>query len=115
MSTVREVGSGPPEEWQDLAAEGVFAAPLVQTDDTCWPAEARVRALQDENLDYPPSPMRLLIELSYGRCRCRECCIDRMEWCLAHGLRAAALISFRPFPPICRHASTITLQPAWPA
>lgn len=36
MSAVREMGSGPPEEWQDLPKEGVFSAPLVQTEDTRW-------------------------------------------------------------------------------
>ena len=28
--------SGPSQEWQDLPEGGVFAAPLVQTADTCW-------------------------------------------------------------------------------
>ncbi len=36
MSAAREVGSGPPQEWQDLPKEGVFAAPLVRTEDTRW-------------------------------------------------------------------------------
>ncbi len=36
MSAVREVGSASAEEWQDLPKEGVFSAPLVQTEDTRW-------------------------------------------------------------------------------
>ena len=42
--------------------------------------------------------MRPLIELSYGRCRCRECFIDRLEWRwhLAHAVSGATIISFGP-------------------
>lgn len=36
MSAVRGVGSRPSEEWQNLSKEGVFSAPLVQTEDTRW-------------------------------------------------------------------------------
>ena len=36
MSAAREAGSEPPEEWQGLPKEGVFAAPLVRTEDTRW-------------------------------------------------------------------------------
>ena len=51
--------------------------------------------------------MRLLIELSYGRCCCRECRIDRLEWrwCLTHAVPGSFMISFRPLPPVCRHAT----------
>ena len=62
--------------------------------------------------------MRLLIELSYGRCRCQECCIDRLEWrwYLAHAVPSAFMISFRPVPPICRHATpAVKFHLAWGA
>lgn len=36
MSAVKEMGSEPPLQWQDLPKEGVFATPLVQTEDTRW-------------------------------------------------------------------------------
>ena len=36
MSAIRGVGSAPAEEWQGLPKEGVFCAPLVQTEDTRW-------------------------------------------------------------------------------
>ena len=36
MSAVKEMGSEPPLKWQDLPKEGVFATPLVQTEDTRW-------------------------------------------------------------------------------
>ena len=32
----RESGGGQPGDWQELPKEGVIAAPLVQTADTCW-------------------------------------------------------------------------------
>ena len=49
--------------------------------------------------------MRLLIELSYGRCRCRRCRVDRLEWrwYLAHAVPGSLMIRFRPLPPVCRH------------
>ncbi len=36
MRVARNVGIGPLEQWEDLPKEGVFAAPLVQTEDTRW-------------------------------------------------------------------------------
>ena len=36
MTAAKEAGSGPPEEWQDLPKECVFATPLVRTEDTSW-------------------------------------------------------------------------------
>ena len=36
MGTAKEAHGGRPETWQDLPKEGVFAAPLVQTEDTRW-------------------------------------------------------------------------------
>ena len=36
MSAAKESGNELTEECQDLPKDGVFAAPLVQTGDTCW-------------------------------------------------------------------------------
>ena len=36
MGAGNETGSGPPREWRDLPKEGVFAAPLVQSEETRW-------------------------------------------------------------------------------
>ena len=36
MSAARGPGSGFRDEWQNLPKKGVFAAPLVQTEDTRW-------------------------------------------------------------------------------
>lgn len=49
--------------------------------------------------------MRLLVELTYGRCQCRSCRADRLEWrwYMANAVAGAFVISFAPLPPICRH------------
>ena len=49
--------------------------------------------------------MRLLIELTYGRCGCRSCRIDRLEWrwVMAQAVPGSFGIRFAPMPPICRH------------
>ena len=53
--------------------------------------------------------MRLLIELTYGRCRCRTCRVDRLEWLwyMAHAAPGAFMLSFAPLPPACRHPEPV--------
>ena len=53
--------------------------------------------------------MRLLIELTYGRCRCVECRIDRLEWrwYIDHAAPGAFVVSFAPLPPTCRHRTPL--------
>ncbi len=36
MSSAREVGGRPPEQWPNLSKEGVLDAPLVQAADMRW-------------------------------------------------------------------------------
>ena len=53
--------------------------------------------------------MRLLIELTYGRCGCRTCRIDRLEWrwAIAQAVPGSFGIRFAPMPPICRHPDPV--------
>ena len=53
--------------------------------------------------------MRLLIELACGRCQCRSCRVDRLEWLwyMTHAVPGALMISFAPLPPICRHPAPV--------
>ena len=53
--------------------------------------------------------MRLLIELTYGRCRCRTCRMDRIEWHWSMALATPGSfgIRFAPWPPICRHPDPV--------
>lgn len=53
--------------------------------------------------------MRLLIELTYGRCPCRSCRVDRLEWrwYMNHATPGAFMISFAPLPPVCRHPEPV--------
>ena len=53
--------------------------------------------------------MRLLIELTYGRCGCRSCRIDRLEWrwVMAQAVPGSFGIRFAPMPPICRHPDPV--------
>ena len=53
--------------------------------------------------------MRLLIEFAYGRCQCRTCRVDRMEW---HWLmtRTPAELSVASValpPPVCHHPEPV--------
>ncbi len=53
--------------------------------------------------------MRLLIELTYGRCPCRDCCVDRLQWrwYMANTVPGAFMVSLAPMPPICRHPAPV--------
>lgn len=53
--------------------------------------------------------MRLLIELAFGRCWCRTCRVDRLQWLwyMAQAVPGACILSFAPLPPVCRHPEPV--------
>lgn len=53
--------------------------------------------------------MRALIELTFGRCGCRECRMDRREWrwFLTDAKPGALGIQPEDAPPICRHPDPV--------
>ena len=52
--------------------------------------------------------MRLLIELTYGRCECRTCERDRRQWRELFAGTALDLANWREFPPpICLHPEPV--------
>ena len=53
--------------------------------------------------------MRLLLELSYGRCWCRTCRVDRLEWFwyMTRANPGTFIISLAPLPPVCRHPEPV--------
>jgi len=53
--------------------------------------------------------VRLLIELTYGRCGCRSCRIDRLEWrwVMAQAVPGSFGTRFAPMLPICRHPDPV--------